>query len=135
MLLNGSTLNRERRESRPGMSETLTRRSSVAAFCWAAPTLSKFQERGFALLIETHNVGMMLPQKLRDFLRAAIPKANPDNLWRCAQKHAEPMKVLILAYEQTPVCLSKLPNCSVFRTARANLPNVQRVGKNVAEQM
>ena len=61
--------------------------------------------------------------------------ANPDNLGRRAQKHAEAVKVLILAYEQTPMGLGKLPNRSIFRPARPDLPYVQGVGKDIVEQL
>ena len=95
------------------------------------PVLTKRQECGFILIGETLNIGVILPQKLRHFLRAAVSTANPDNLRRRAEEHTEAVKVLILTYKQAPMCLGKLPNC---RPTGTDLPNVQRVGKDIVEQ-
>jgi hypothetical protein len=44
------------------------------------------------------------------------------------------MKVLVLRHQQAAAILGQLPHRQVRRAASADLPNVQRVGENVAQK-
>ena len=74
---------------------------------------------------------MVLPQEAGDLNRRAVSDTDPDNLGRRALQHAEAMKALILRDQHTIQFTGELPDYSVRRTSRLDLPDMEGVGEYV----
>ena len=93
--------------------------------------LTEYQECGFVLFGEALNIDATLPQQSGDIFGAAVSKANPYDLRGRTKEDAEAVKVFILCHQQTPAIEGELPHCRVHCPTRTELPNMQRVWKDI----
>ena len=76
----------------------------------------------------------MRSQQPGDILRCAVAEANPNDLRRCALQDAQAVKVFILGDQHEAALASQLPHGRISGTSSTDLPDVQRVRKNVVQQ-
>lgn len=81
----------------PGRSAALRRR-------WRSSVQSaEFQEGRFLMLCECHDVFCAEPQQASHVLGRAISEADPDDVGRRAEEHAQAVEVLVLGDEDESV--------------------------------
>ena len=78
---------------------------------------AELEDGRFILFVESDDVVVMAPQKLRDVVGGAVAEANPDELRRGATQDGKPVKVFVLAHDQTPVLTRQVPDGRVSRAA------------------
>ena len=76
----------------------------------------------------------MAPQHVGHILRRAVPKTNPDDPRRSPADDTQTMKVLVLRDEDALVFEGQLPNDGIWCSASPQLPDMKRLGEQVASR-
>ena len=85
----------------------------VASKPKAAEVLPEFEHGCLALCIEGREVRRMLAQQRYQITCRAILDAKPHHLRRRAPEHTQPMEVLVLRDQETPVFSCEFPHARV----------------------
>lgn len=86
---------------------------SVPLACWAADVLPEFENGCLALRTERREVRRVMAQQRHQVKRGTIPDAEPHHLRRRAPEHTQPMEVLVLRDQETPVFSREFPHARV----------------------
>ena len=76
----------------------------------------------------------MMAQQRHQVARCTIPDAKPHHLRRRAPEHTQPMEVLVLRHQETPVFPCELPHAQVSGAALTEQPNVECMREDVRER-
>jgi hypothetical protein len=92
------------------------------------------EERGLVITDEPYDLGIPPTQHVLDLTRSAVPKAQPNDLWGCAQEQASLMEIAVLRDDGKPVRPSVSPNALIVRRRQPGGSDVLRTGKNVRQE-
>ena len=87
-------------------------------------TPSERQKGRLRMFHELYDFPVPGSEEARDISRRAVSEPDPDDLWRCPQEHAQPMKVFIPGHEDEPVCGGVSPDRPIAGCCEANATDV-----------